>query len=148
MFSIQDSFRNDEFQLSVKRVFQSVGLARITTASDPRGFFASYQGEDTPSWIRKNTLHCRESNENLDHQTIGGNLIDVDMRANLKATKEIDDLEEENDDSSEYEDCDQSELPEIEVGQGTARNLGEDIRGDESEGEEDEIGDDEDNDED
>jgi hypothetical protein len=69
------------------------------------------------------------------------------MRANLKATKDIDDLEEENDDSSKYEDFDQSQLPKIEIEQGNELNLeSKETGSDEPESEDDEnVEDDEDN---
>ncbi len=39
MFSIKESFNAEDFTLPVNRVFQSVGLAPITTTFDARGIF-------------------------------------------------------------------------------------------------------------
>ena len=98
-------FNEEDFQVSIKQVFQSVGLSRLTTPSDPVGIFVTYQGENTPSDTRKNLLRCHLSLKNIDLQTVGENLIDVDMRANLNVDKDQDILSEDEE-LSEYENLD------------------------------------------
>jgi hypothetical protein len=49
----EQSLLNDKFRNSVKRVFQSVGLAPIVSENDPQGTFVTYRGESTPGTIRK-----------------------------------------------------------------------------------------------
>ena len=42
MFDLREEYLlNDKFQLSVQRVFQSVGLCPLVTPNDPVGFFAT-----------------------------------------------------------------------------------------------------------
>jgi hypothetical protein len=47
------SLLHERFRESVKRFFQSVGLAPITTESDPIGTFVTYRDSNTPGTIRR-----------------------------------------------------------------------------------------------
>ena len=54
MFEMRErSLLHERFRESVKRVFQSVGLAPITTESDPIGTFVTYRDPNTPGTIRR-----------------------------------------------------------------------------------------------
>ncbi len=92
-------------------------LVRLKTPSDPLGIFVTYQGENTPSDTRKNLLRCHLSLENIDLQTVGGNLIDVDMRANLNVDKDQDNLSEDEELSEEQT---SEKMPVIEKDSSTA----------------------------
>ncbi len=56
MFEIKDSFNNEKFQKSVKKIFHSVGLTPFITPSNPLGTFQTYAGVQTSGDIKKEVL--------------------------------------------------------------------------------------------
>jgi hypothetical protein len=107
----EQSLLNDKFRNSVKRVFQSVGLAPIVSENDPQGTFVTYRGESTPGTIRKEFFETNAISgaENLldvrEIQTVGGLMLDVEMRdSDLQDLDVTDVIELEDSDSNDGED--------------------------------------------
>jgi hypothetical protein len=105
MYAMRDqSLLNDKFRNSVKWVFQSVGLA-------PQRKFVTYRGESTPGTIRKEFFETNAISgaENLldvrEIQTVGGLMLDVEMRdSDLQDLEVKDVIELEDSDSNDGED--------------------------------------------
>ena len=124
MFEIRLNFETQKFQDSVKRIFQSVGLAPLITSTDQNGTFVSYQDIHTPSRIRNTVLKVRCDYEKHDLQTVGGILLETEMRSEVcegegddnlnnpieKSPAEVIEIIEEDEiDDDEYEESEEGE---------------------------------------
>ena len=97
-----EKFRCPKYQSSIHRVFQSVGLAPIPTPSDPIGIFVTHQGPKSPEKYRKDLLNWQgdEDCQKKDSQTVGGLLVDIEMRGD-EVFDEVDDEDDDNDDEED-----------------------------------------------
>ena len=125
------SLLNEKFRNSVKRVFQSVGLAPIVSENNPQGTFVTYRGESTPGTIRKdffitdaitvaeNLLDVREI------QTVGGLMLDVEMRDSGTQDQEVTDVIDLED--SDVIDLEDSDSDDGEVNEADLANIAVDL---------------------
>ena len=82
-FKFYQILKRRSFRIYVKRIFQSVGLAPLITSTDQNGTFVSYQDIHTPSHIRNTVLKVKCDYEKNDLQTVGGILLDTEMRSEV-----------------------------------------------------------------
>ncbi len=99
------TFLEDNFRSSVRKIFQCVGLAKIPTANendDDEPTFVLYHDERTPELIRQRFKIEKRDTKKEDDQTIGGFLIETEMRGDLNIQNGIEIIEIEDDPIQEF----------------------------------------------